>query len=130
MEYKLDGVLYGGDDVVDIQALTNYCLSKKGAREDYPFGEDVLVIKVASKMFALISKSNQRLNISLKCDPYKAESLRQQHPSITAGYHLNKTHWNTVIIDGTIPETELHSMIDHSYELVYKGLRKAEKPEL
>lgn len=112
---------------MDIKALSSYCLSKKSSLEDYPFGNDVLVIKVASKMFALIAYHNNQLTISLKCDPFIAENLRQQYSSVTPGYHLNKNHWNTVLIDGTIPELELFTMIDHSYELVFKGLKKSEK---
>ncbi|OAB42516.1 MmcQ/YjbR family DNA-binding protein [Paenibacillus glacialis] len=112
---------------MDIKALSSYCLSKKNSLEDYPFGNDVLVVKVASKMFALINEHNNQLKISLKCDPFIAESLRQQYSSITPGYHLNKNHWNTILIDGTISEQELFEMIDHSYELVFKGLKKSEK---
>lgn len=112
---------------MDITSLSDYCLSKKGSLKDYPFGDDVLVIKVASKMFALINVHSSQLRISLKCDPFIAENLRQQYASITPGYHLNKNHWNTILIDGTISEQELYDMIDLSYELVFKGLRKAEK---
>ncbi|NOU96132.1 MmcQ/YjbR family DNA-binding protein [Paenibacillus sp. LMG 31456] len=112
---------------MDIKTLTSYALSKKGSIEEYPFGVDVLVIKVASKMFALISERNNFMNISLKCDPFIAESLRQQYSSITPGYHLNKSHWNTVILDGSVSEAEIFKMIDHSYELVFKGLKKSEK---
>ncbi|MGF7050687.1 putative DNA-binding protein (MmcQ/YjbR family) [Paenibacillus sp. DS2015] len=115
---------------MDINALTQYCLSKKGALEDYPFGDDVLVIKVVSKMFALISDNGDQPKISLKCDPFIAENLRQQHTAITPGYHLNKNHWNTILIDGTIPELEIFKMIDHSYELVFKGLKKSEKESM
>jgi predicted DNA-binding protein (MmcQ/YjbR family) len=112
---------------MNIQALINYGLSKKGTREEYPFGDGILVLKVASKMFALISEQNQQKIISLKCDPFIAESLRQQYPSVIPGYHLNKSHWNTVILDGTVTEAELFKMIDHSYELVFKGLKRSEK---
>lgn len=112
---------------MDLQLLSRYCLSQKGSLEDYPFGNDILVIKVVSKMFALISNQNNQLKISLKCDPFIAESLRQQYASITPGYHLNKNHWNTILIDGTLSEQELCKMIDHSYELVFKGLKKSEK---
>jgi predicted DNA-binding protein (MmcQ/YjbR family) len=112
---------------MDIQPLTQYCLTKKGSLKDYPFGNDVLVLKVASKMFALIPHDDKQLTISLKCDPFIAESLREQYASITPGYHLNKSHWNTVHIDGTISEQEIFNMIDHSYELVFKGLKKVEK---
>ena len=106
------------------KALTDYCLSKKGAEEDFPFGPDVLVIKVAGKMFALISQRENKLCLSLKCDPFLAQDFRQRYPSITAGYHLSKKNWNTIEVDGSIPEDELHWMMDHSYALVLKGLPK------
>ncbi|OXM83858.1 MmcQ/YjbR family DNA-binding protein [Paenibacillus rigui] len=112
---------------MSIQSLTRYCLTKKGSKEDYPFGDDILVIKVSSKIFAFITERNHQPSISLKCDPFIAENLRQQHPAVTPGYHLNKSHWNTVILDGSIPEQEICSMIDHSYELVFKKLVKVEK---
>ena len=109
--------------------LKAYCLSKRGAREDFPFGDDVAVYKVVGKMFALIpvDASNQ---ISLKCDPTFAEVLRQTYAEVTPGYHLNKQHWNSVITDGSIPEDEIQEMIDHSYELVVKGLSKKERAKL
>jgi predicted DNA-binding protein (MmcQ/YjbR family) len=113
---------------MNLKALTEYCLSKPGAREDYPFGPDPLVMKVGSKMFALMSVwDDGREQISLKCDPILAESLREQHKSVIPGYHLNKTHWNTVFLDGTIPDEDILSMVDHSYELVIKSLKKAER---
>ncbi|MCX7920630.1 MAG: MmcQ/YjbR family DNA-binding protein [Clostridia bacterium] len=112
---------------MDGKILTSYCLSKKGATEDYPFGPDVLVIKVSSKMFALISMKANKLNISLKCDPFLADNLRQQYASVTPGYHLNKKHWNTIVVDGSISEQELYWMIDHSYELVLNSLTKIER---
>ena len=107
---------------MDSKDLYKYCLTKPSAIEDYPFGPDVIVIKIASKMFALISRRNGQDNLSLKCDPDYSEILRQQYPSITPGYHLNKRYWNTLIIDGSIPEKEIIGLIDHSYELVYKLL--------
>ncbi len=106
------------------KTLYSYCLTKPGAVEDYPFGPDVIVIKVASKMFALLSRRDGQDNLSLKCDPNYSEILRKQYPSITPGYHLNKRHWNTVILDGSIPEQEIRGLIDHSYDLVYKSLPK------
>jgi predicted DNA-binding protein (MmcQ/YjbR family) len=112
---------------MEFKKILNYCLSKKGAIEDYPFGNAVLVIKIASKMFALISERNNLLNISLKCEPFLADHLRQQYPCITPGYHLNKSHWNTIVIDGSLTELELSKMIDHSYDLVFKSLKKLEK---
>jgi predicted DNA-binding protein (MmcQ/YjbR family) len=111
--------------VMDITTIKNHCLSKKGAFEDFPFGTDVLVIKVANKMFALISHQESKSMISLKCDPFIAQSLREQYSAITPGYHLNKQHWNTVILDESVPDNELYWMIDHSYGLVVKSLTKA-----
>ncbi|MCR4435630.1 MAG: MmcQ/YjbR family DNA-binding protein [Clostridiales bacterium] len=115
---------------MDIEKLTAYCLSKPCAFIVYPFGPEPAVIKVGSKMFALISMKNGKACISLKCDPFIAQSLRQQYQAITPGYHLNKEHWNTVIVDGSVPNDELIWMIDHSYELVYKSLSKAERKGL
>jgi predicted DNA-binding protein (MmcQ/YjbR family) len=113
-----------------IADLKEYCLSLNGTREDYPFGEDVLVMKVLSKMFALISFRDDALNLSLKCDPKLADHFRQQYPSVTPGYHLNKKHWNTIIMDDSIPKDEIIWMIHHSYELVLNSLTKAEKKTL
>lgn len=115
---------------MDFQTISSYCLLKKGAIQDYPFGNDVLVIKVASKMFALISEQKNQLTISLKCDPVLAENLRQQYPCITPGYHLNKSHWNTIVVDGSLSKSELSKMIDHSYDLVFKGLKKLDKESI
>ncbi|MDO7785860.1 MmcQ/YjbR family DNA-binding protein [Desulforamulus aquiferis] len=112
---------------MDKNKLVQYCLSKKGSFEDYPFGFDVLVIKVGSKMFALISERGDKLNISLKCDPFLVDVLRQQYPAVTPGYHLNKRHWNTVEVGDSIPEEKIIWMIDHSYDLVFKSLTKSEK---
>lgn len=112
---------------MNLESLTEYCLRKPGARKDYPFGPDPLVIKVGPKMFALLYITDGFTHISLKCDPVLAESLREQYEAVVPGYHLNKTHWNTVIIDGSIPEEDIHSMIDHSYELVFNSLRRADR---
>jgi predicted DNA-binding protein (MmcQ/YjbR family) len=110
--------------------VLKYCLSKKGAYEDFPFGPEPITVKVGSKMFALISNRSDKIFISLKCDPFVAQSLREQYLSITSGYHLNKQHWNTIAIDGTIPKQELIWMIDHSYDLVFKSLTKSEKKNI
>ncbi|MCX7708293.1 MAG: MmcQ/YjbR family DNA-binding protein [Clostridia bacterium] len=115
---------------MDSKAVTDYCLSKKGVAEDFPFGPDVLTFKVGSKMFALISGRGNKINISLKCDPFLAQDLRERYPLITPGYHLNKKHWNTIVIDDSIPDHEIFWMIDHSYELVLKSLTKAERESL
>ena len=115
---------------MDSKTVTNYCLAKKGATPDFPFGPEAMAIKVASKMFALISERSNKTNISLKCDPFLAQDLRDRFPAITPGYHLSKKHWNTIVIDDTIPENEINWMIDHSYELVLKSLTKSERDSI
>jgi predicted DNA-binding protein (MmcQ/YjbR family) len=115
---------------MDSDAIKKYCLSKKGAFEDYPFDDETLAFKVGSKMFALTNINDPVLKISLKCDPYIAIDLRRDYPCITPGYHLNKSHWNTVKIDGTISDDKICWLIDMSYELVFKGLKKEEKMKL
>lgn len=105
---------------MDAKDIIKYCLSKENTYEDFPFGSEPLAVKVNSKIFALISEKNGKTCISLKCDPFVAQSLRQQYPSVTPGYHLNKQNWNTVTLDGSVPDKELVWMIDHSYELVIK----------
>jgi predicted DNA-binding protein (MmcQ/YjbR family) len=107
---------------MDSKKLFSYCLTKTGAFEDYPFGPDVIVIKVAAKIFALLSNRDGVVNLSLKCNPELSEVLRSEYKSIIPGYHLNKRHWNTLLLDGSIPETEVRSLIDHSYDLVAKSL--------
>jgi len=109
--------------------LRDYCLSRRDANEDFPFGNDVAVYKVMGKMFALIPV-NPSPQISLKCDPLWAEVLRQTYIAVTPAYHLNKKHWNGVIVDGSIPDSEIREMIDHSYEIVVKGLTKKEREKL
>lgn len=115
---------------MDLIQIKKHCLSKAGAYEDYPFGPESTVVKVQSKMFSLIAEKAGKVHISLKCDPFVAQNLRQQYIAITPGYHLNKEHWNTVVVDGSIPDSEIYWMIDHSYEMVLKGLTKAEKEQL
>jgi predicted DNA-binding protein (MmcQ/YjbR family) len=105
--------------------LRYYCLNKKGATEDLPFGPETLVLKVGGKMFALIFGEDVP-RINLKCDPAMAMELRRKYPSVKPGYHMNKQHWNTVEVNGSILEREVLNMIDHSYELVVKGLKKSE----
>ncbi|MGP0586995.1 MmcQ/YjbR family DNA-binding protein [Paenibacillus timonensis] len=107
--------------------LVDYCLSKKGAVQEYPFGPETLVMKVGGKMFALlpVTSDDEAASISLKCDPMIAANLREQHASVKPGYHLNKKHWNTVTVDGSLPLDDVRAMIDHSYDLVLGGLTKA-----
>lgn len=115
---------------MELKAAAAYCLTKPAAWEDYPFGPDVSVMKVASKMFALLSYREGKANLSLKCEPELAEVLRRQYAAITPGYHLNKRHWNTLILDGSIPEREIEEQIDLSHALVVKSLSGREKAEL
>lgn len=119
-------------DVVSVNSkkLYLYSLTKNGALEDYPFGPDVIVMKVVGKMFALMAHRSGQDYISLKCDPNYAEILRQKYESITPGYHLNKRHWNTVQLDGSIPEEEVREFIDHSYDLVLKSLTREKRDML
>ena len=103
--------------------LQAYCLSKKATIEDFPFGDDVAVYKVEGKVFALLPVDTPT-RISLKCDPALAGILRETYEAVTPGWHLNKKHWNSVNVDGSIPESEILEMIDHSYEQVVKGMSK------
>lgn len=106
-------------------SLIEYCLNKNGAFLDYPFGPDPMVFKVAGKMFAFIFEKDENVVcINLKCDPAVAENLREQHEAVRPGYHMNKEHWNTVMIDGSLEESDVFDMIDHSYDLVVKKLPK------
>jgi len=106
------------------------CGAERGAAEDYPFGDEVAVFKVAGRMFALVSLGPAPGSVSLKCDPGLAAGLRGRYPAITAGYHLNKRHWNTVTLDGSVPEEEVLELIDHSYDLVLAGLTRAQRDSL
>lgn len=108
---------------MNIDELRKYCLKKKYVSETLPFDEDTLVFKVGSKMFCLTNISNST-TINLKCDPELASELRDRYDGVTPGYHMNKTHWNTVSLDGSIPHKEILEMIDHSYNLVYQSLPK------
>ena len=115
--------------VMDFETLRSYLLAKPGASEDFPFDTVTLVIKVSGKMFALVGINDEPLRINLKCDPTKAEFLRARYPAILPGYHMNKRHWNTVILDGSIAEADIRAMIDDSYALVVAGLPKARRPD-
>jgi predicted DNA-binding protein (MmcQ/YjbR family) len=103
---------------MDLEQLREYTLSKPDTEETQPFGPDNLVYKVKNKMFLLTSFDSIPLQFNVKCDPELALELREQYAAVIPGYHMNKKHWNTVIIDGSISNKELQKMIDHSYELV------------
>lgn len=112
---------------MNLQEFREYCLNKRGVTESFPFDDETMVLKVGSKMFALTNINKPILEINLKCDPFMSIDLRNEYSSIKPGYHMNKTHWNTVVVDGTIPEDKILFLIDLSYDLVYKGLKKSEK---
>ncbi len=107
-----------------------YLLSRPDAWEDYPFGPDVAVMKIRKKMFATLGYEDDVARINLKCDPEEAMALRDIFDAVVPGYHMNKAHWNTVILDGSIPTGEIERMIDRSYGLVVKGMRQAERISL
>jgi predicted DNA-binding protein (MmcQ/YjbR family) len=104
--------------MIDHKTVEEYLLSMPNARLDYPFGEGVAVYKVGDKMFAIISETKTPLNLSLKCDPQLAVVLREKYETIMPGYHLNKKHWNTIILSGQLPWEEVQPLIQHSYDLV------------
>jgi predicted DNA-binding protein (MmcQ/YjbR family) len=114
----------------DLETVRAYLLSRPGAVETRPFGPQPLVVKVGGKMFALLSEDATPLQIALKCEPAHAMFLRDTFPAVQPGYHLNKEHWNTVTLDGSISEEGIRAMIDESYQLVVGGLSKAARLRL
>lgn len=114
---------------MDANQILDYCLAKKGVTESFPFDQETLVMKVGTKMFLLMSLERQPLAIAVKTNPEWSAELREQHPQITGAFHMNKTHWNSVSLDGLKKELVL-KMIDHSYDLVFKSLTKKAKEEI
>jgi len=114
---------------LNIEEYRNYCLRKKGVTEEFPFDENVLVFKVMGKIFAL-TNLNEFETINLKCDPEEAVQLRERFDAVQPGYHMNKKHWNTILLDGSVPDKYIFQWIDHSYEMVVEGLTKKLKEEL
>ncbi|MCG8306118.1 MAG: MmcQ/YjbR family DNA-binding protein [Cytophagales bacterium] len=114
---------------MNIESFRTYCLSKKGVTEEFPFDDVTLVFKVMGKMFALADVDLFK-SINLKCDPERAVELRDEYPAINAGYHMNKRHWNTIEMDGTLSDVFVKELIDHSYDLVVAKLSKAQKARL
>ena len=110
--------------------LARILLQKPGAVEEYPFGPEAAVFKVMGKMFALIAWQEDPLRITLKCDPDEAQALRAVFAAVEPGYYMNKQHWNTVTLDGSIEKAAVLNMIDSSYELVTRGLKKADREKL
>jgi predicted DNA-binding protein (MmcQ/YjbR family) len=112
---------------VQLDEFREYCLTKTGATEGTPFGENTLVFKVGGKMFALCSLDEVPTRANLKCEPDLALDLRDRYEAVTPGYHMNKKYWNTVELSADVPDAELRRMIDHSYDLVAKSLPKARR---
>lgn len=118
---------------MDIQQFFEYCLSKKGVTEHFPFNEDTLVLKVGSKMFLLTSLSsweNGNPQVNLKSDPDTAQELRAEYDGIQPGYHMSKKHWNTISINQDVADALVKELIDHSYELVFSSLPNKIKNEI
>ncbi|MFH8485791.1 MmcQ/YjbR family DNA-binding protein [Streptomyces longisporoflavus] len=107
------------------QELRTFCLSFNDAAEEFPFGPDISVFKVAGKMFALSFLDARPLTVNLKCDPDLAVQLRAAHPEIVPGWHMNKRHWNTVTVDAKLPDQQVRELVEDSYDLVVAGLPKA-----
>jgi len=109
--------------------IDHYCLAKRASTVDYPFDETTRVYRVANKIFALLSEELDPMRINLKCDPEDAEALRAQYPAIIPGYHMNKKHWNTVILNGSLSEELLQELIDQSNYLIVSSLSKSKRAE-
>lgn len=112
---------------MNIEEYRAYCIAKKGVTESFPFNETVLVFKVAGKMFAL-TDLNPPFQLSLKCDPDRAIELRERYTCIAPGYHMNKQHWNSISIDGSLSDDFLKELIDHSYDLIVASVPKSKRP--
>lgn len=113
---------------MNVESFQSYCLSKPDVSEEFPFGDETLVYKVAGKVFALGALDATPLRINLKCDPEFALQLREEYDAVQPGYHMNKKHWNTIIADGSVRDSMLCQWIDHSYDLVVASLPKNKRP--
>jgi predicted DNA-binding protein (MmcQ/YjbR family) len=115
---------------MDATELRRWCLRQAGAIEDFPFGSEHSVFKVAGKMFALSALDREPLEVSVKCEPELAVQLRHSYPAIRPGYHLNKRHWNTITLDAGVPDQMVYDMIEDSYDLVVSALPKRVREQL
>lgn len=109
---------------MNIESLRAYCLSKPEAEETFPFDENTPVYKVGGKIFLITGFEYNPCQFNIKCDPELAIDLRERYPCVTPGFHMNKTHWNTIVCDGSVPDKVLREWIDHSYELIRNSLPK------
>jgi len=112
---------------MNIEIFREYCLSKPGTEDCFPFDENVLVFKVIGKMFAACNVTDEEFRVNLKCDPERSIELRDEFEEIIPGYHMNKKHWNTVYMEGMLSQNLIKELIDHSYDLVTKSLPKAKR---
>ena len=115
---------------MDLEVFRVYCLSKKGTSEDFPFDEVTLCLRVVGKIFAITGLDSEQFSVALKCDPEEAIELRERYEEIKPGFHMNKTHWNTVTFDRSLDDHLLRRLIDMSYDLVVKSLKKTEREAL
>lgn len=115
---------------MNIEEVRDYCLRLPSVTEDTPFGPDTLVFKIGGKMFMLMSLDSNPTSINLKCDPERAIFLRDLYEAVKPGYHMNKQHWNTVVLDNSVPSTEILSWINDSYKLVLASLPKKEREKI
>jgi predicted DNA-binding protein (MmcQ/YjbR family) len=109
---------------MDVEEIREYCLQKKDVEESFPFGNDMLVFKISSKIFLLLSLESAPVQFNVKCDPDLAIELRERYSAVLPGYHMNKKHWNTIVCDQTVPKKKIYEFIDHSYAIVGKKLPK------
>lgn len=125
--------------MIDLQSLIEYCTQKPGAEETYPFGDHAVWFKVQGKAFAWAFVKEAKVDgevlpplsfVNLKCVPERIEELRAQHPAVRPGWHQNKKHWNSVFLDGSIPDDLLYDFIDHSYDVVRSGLSRKQQEQL
>ena len=118
---------------MNLEAYYEYCLSKKGVTEHFPFDEETLVFKLSGKMFALTSLSQWEIgkpSVNLKCDPGRAQELRVKYDDIQPGFHMSKMHWNTIAVNASVSDALIKVLIDHSYDLVFKSLTKKLQSEI
>ena len=114
---------------MNVEQVRQICIEKKGVTEGFPFDDVTLVLKVGGKIFALLSLDRNPA-VNLKCDPERATDLRERYEAIIPGYHMNKHHWNTVLLEGNLPDSLVAELIEHSYELVYSSLPKKTQEEV
>jgi len=109
---------------MNVEILREYCLSKPDVEESFPFGPDVMVFKIGGKIFLLCSLDSEDFSFNVKCDPELAIELRERYDCVQPGYHMNKKHWNTIVVDGAVSTKQLKEWIDHSYEIVSNSAAK------